>query len=173
MPTIPDEFHDLLKPIFAHTPLSKAMPRLTGEAAADPQLDQLVRQVLADPQLAGHPGIRAGLLLYIDQLDESHTVSQGTDNPTGSYWHAIMHRREPDFSNAKYWYRKVGNHPAMSRIDQAGGGAGAGTEVGAYDPYAFVDAVEAASGNDPSDHPELVSLQRHEWKAVFEYCLEN
>jgi hypothetical protein len=41
----------------------------------------------------------AGLWLYHDFLDESHTISQDIDTPTGSYWHGIMHRREPDAGN--------------------------------------------------------------------------
>src|SRR4051812_40242009 len=49
-------------------------------------------------------GLLAGLWLYFDWLDESHRVSQSIDTPTGSFWHAIMHRREGDFSNSKYWY---------------------------------------------------------------------
>src|SRR5687768_10504407 len=49
----------------------------------------------------------AGLWLYHDFLDESHTLSQCIDTPSGSYWHAIMHRREGDFANSKYWFRRV------------------------------------------------------------------
>src|SRR5947208_544638 len=44
----------------------------------------------------------AGVWLLHDCLDESHTISQGIDTPSDSFWHAIMHRREGDFSNAKY-----------------------------------------------------------------------
>src|SRR5687768_16030718 len=35
----------------------------------------------------------AGLWLWHDYLDESHAVSQSLHSPTGSFWHAIMHRR--------------------------------------------------------------------------------
>ena len=60
----------------------------------------------------------AGVWLLHDFLDESHTISQGIDTPSGSFWHAIMHRREGDFSNAKYWFRRVGQHPVFDALGQ-------------------------------------------------------
>jgi len=45
---------------------------------------------------------RAGLWLYHNFLDEAHEIAQELHTPTGSYWHALMHRREPDFSNPMY-----------------------------------------------------------------------
>ena len=38
-----------------------------------------------------------GLWLLHDFLDESHSLSQEITTDTGSYWHGIMHRREPDY----------------------------------------------------------------------------
>ena len=68
------------------------------------------RELTADPPPAWTVGasLRAGLLLWNDALDASHTLSQGIDNPTGAYWHGIMHRREGDLDNAGYWFRRVG-----------------------------------------------------------------
>jgi hypothetical protein len=47
-------------------------------------------------------------------LDRSHALAQSIEgkgrNRAGDYWHAITHRREPDYSNAKYWFRRVGRH---------------------------------------------------------------
>lgn len=54
---------------------------------------------------------KSGLHLWNDSLTKSHTISQNIINQTGSYWHAIMHRLEPDYSNAKYWFKQVGMHP--------------------------------------------------------------
>lgn len=60
-------------------------------------------------------GVRAGLLQIHDLLDESHEAAQSIEGEgrraAGDYWHAIMHRREPDYGNARYWFRRVGRHP--------------------------------------------------------------
>jgi len=58
----------------------------------------------------------SGLWLRHDWLDQSHRISQSLENPTGSFWHAIMHRREGDFSNSKYWYRRASSHPLLKTI---------------------------------------------------------
>ncbi|QDV50541.1 hypothetical protein [Gimesia fumaroli] len=59
--------------------------------------------------------LKAGLFCIHDYLDESHQYSQSVQSQgihgAGDYWHHIMHRREPDYSNAKYWSRAVGYHP--------------------------------------------------------------
>ncbi len=100
------------------------------------------------------PEILAGLWLYVDDLEHSHTLAQALDPPTGAWWHAIVHRREGDFWNSKYWYRRVGDHPAMQSLQ-------------GFNPSEFVDAAEAANGN-PED---LIELQRKEWKVLFDWCL--
>lgn len=125
--------------------------------------------------IAGRPDLLAALWLYVDEIDRAHAVCGDLGTPTGSYWHAIVHRREGDFDNSKYWYRKAGNHPAMRRIDLTGGGAGSGTEVAKYDAFAFVDQVRDSVGHEGLDgeHPELVSIQHKEWRSLFEWCAEQ
>src|SRR5437764_13932865 len=60
--------------------------------------------------------IRSAVLLWHDDLDESHTISQSIENAEGSYLHAIMHRREPDYGNSKYWFRRVGRHETFAKV---------------------------------------------------------
>src|SRR5262249_46033412 len=98
----------------------------------------------------------AGLWLYHDFLDESHTLSQEIDTTSGSYWHAILHRREPDASNSKYWWRQVGNHPVFVQLAEEAARLG----WRAWDPVAFVDACEKERGSGSEREMLLREAQR-------------
>src|SRR5882724_8709614 len=62
------------------------------------------------------PLLRGTALLWHDHLDDSHTISQSIETPEGSWLHGIMHRREPDYGNAKYWFQRVGHHAAFPKL---------------------------------------------------------
>lgn len=103
-------------------------------------------------------------LLY-DFLDESHTISQGIPTAEGSFWHGIMHRREGDFSNAKYWFRKVGEHPVYLTLAED-----PLCEFDAWDPFAFVDACQQALRSGGEALQLCEALQQREWELLFDYC---
>ena len=105
----------------------------------------------------------SALWLRHDFLDQSHRISQHVATPTGSYWHGIMHRREGDFSNSKYWFRKVGDHPIFSQLSEH-------SEAGDWDPFAFVDACQSAVNSGGSDETCCRQLQQLEWEILFDYC---
>lgn len=128
-------------------------------------------------------GALAGLWLWHDCLDESHRLAQEIHTPTGSFWHAIIHRREGDFWNSKYWLNRCAGHPALSGITRAATAvihnAPADKRLlrltlGDWDAPGFVDLVEAIHHNpdDPS-YAAIVEMQRAEWRGLFEYCLKE
>lgn len=121
----------------------------------------------------------AGLWLRHDFLEESHRISQDLENPTGSFWHGILHRREGDFSNAKYWFRRVGSHPVFGPLateasDLAGEskepGAELLTQTGAWDSLRFVDLCQRAIEGPAPLRQLCMQIQQIEWQLLFDYC---
>ena len=118
----------------------------------------------------------SAIWLYHNFLDESHTLSQKIDTTTGSFLHGIMHRREPDFSNANYWFQKVGDHETFPSIreaaaelaSEAGGAAGTLADE-PWDPFAFVDLCEAGLAGDSFLDQLCRQVQQKEWEILFDY----
>ena len=59
--------------------------------------------------------VKSGLLLWNDDLDGCHKIAQELSDEFGAYLHGVMHRREPDYGNSNYWFRRVGDHPLFKR----------------------------------------------------------
>jgi len=128
--------------------MEAAMSTLVGSS---PKNVYIVEEILKNPVIANRPELAAGLWLYVDDLERSHTISQGISSATGSFWHGIMHRREGDFSNSHYWMRRAATHPLFDELA----------------PAALVDDVSLSGGRNL---PELVERQREEWQALFAWC---
>lgn len=114
------------------------------------------------------PACAAGLWLRFDFLDASHAISQEDESaPDRNFWHAIMHRREPDAWNSKYWWRRVGAHPVLKQLAEQAPALG-------YDyttPEAFVDLCERVRGSGSAEEEVAKRVQQLEWRLLFDYCL--
>jgi hypothetical protein len=119
----------------------------------------------------------AGLLLFFGDWERAHTVAQDIETIDGSYWHAIVHRQEPDAGNAGYWFRQVGNHPIFPALrDEAANilqrYPAPFKLASSWSPTAFIDLCETAL-NQPGSNVEqaAIEIQHAEWKLLFEWCI--
>ncbi|HSH92695.1 MAG TPA: hypothetical protein VK968_00955 [Roseimicrobium sp.] len=146
------------------------------------ELRRQIDQSLSEARLTDESAelIRATLFLWHDHHDASHSISQDIDATSGSLVHGILHRREPDYWNSKYWFRRVGPHPVYPEIakrvkallDQSGAKTLAAKLVptGNWDVFAFVDVCEATAGKN-SDATLLRDIQRIETEVLLEHFL--
>jgi hypothetical protein len=168
----PTAYAPAVAALLRERPLCPLGPGRPEEGARE-RLEALDERALAprgvrDRDMAG--ACRAGLWLGFNFLDESHTISQGLDTAEGSYWHAIMHRREPDHANAAYWLRRVGAHPIHEGLARAAAELGYAGKGARWDPFAFNDACEAHRGKGDPIEELLRRVQQAEWELLFGWC---
>ena len=171
-----------LEPLLRRTSRCDLGPGQPNHAAQDELQALTLERAFAGHRIVDRNMARAclaGVWLYHDFLDESHHISQEVETPTGSYWHGIMHRREPDYSNAKYWFRRVGRHEIFAPLVQAARTIIADTDMtelsgltaaADWDALKFVDACEAASHSRKGLRECCETIQQAEWELLFDYC---
>jgi len=139
--------------------------------------------------------VLAGLHQHNDDLDASHVLCQemekDADSVGASYWHGTVHRREPDFDNARYWFRKAGDFPALAEVSgevisllqrvlqvpDYGQAREAALQLlrrlqenGIWDALYFTDLCETCAGRGtPEDRRLLEEIQEVEFNAVFDW----
>jgi len=132
-----------------------------------------------------HPealAVKSGLLLWNDDLDGAHAIAQDLDDLHGAYLHGVMHRREPDYGNSKYWFRRVGAHPLfpqlrtaalelLSEAPRTDPYRKALEKSAAWDAFQMVDWCETAK--DERDVAFLRALQAIEIQGLTYYWLDQ
>lgn len=118
--------------------------------------------------------------LFQGFLDESHLISQEIHSGEGSYLHGIMHRREGDYSNAKYWFRKSSLNSFFPQIDSW---AQSDPEIDdatrhnliPFDANSLVDAVSQVDAVESQKYgnESLERLTFYELLAVFDHCFDK
>ena len=128
------------------------------------------------PEAAAGQAALSGLWLYFSCWQEAHEVAQDIPSAEGSYWHAIVHRQEPDAGNAAYWFQRVGSHqifPALAAqarivVERHSAGLRIGSR---WDPNHFVDfCTEAAAHPGSPNERVALEIQRAEWQLLFDFC---
>jgi hypothetical protein len=128
--------------------------------------------------------LSAGLWLLADDLPKAHAICQDIPTAYGSAWHAHLHRREGDFSNSKYWWRRAsgvkwqapGDEPLQEQVAELL--TNPPVELLSwrsdvrkqYDPSKFVDVVEKFPAGEGRIGEILVATQRLEWACLFLEC---
>lgn len=149
------------------TPNLEARSRLAAFSWAEALQPRQIRDDLAARACL------AGLWLYHDFPDESHAISQEIDTRDGSYWHAILHRREPDASNSAYWFRRVGTHAIFGPLASDARAMGARFRQHRWDPFEFIDLCEEHRGRADEQELLLRRIQHREWELLFDHCFRQ
>ncbi|MDE0297474.1 MAG: hypothetical protein OXN17_02465 [Candidatus Poribacteria bacterium] len=191
------EYPPLINEIVQKLDTRQPLPPLAPEKEWDSELTKQIQaasiadlfngRALKDPSLAN--AVKSALLLWNDALDDSHDISQGVRSKTGSYWHGIMHRREPDYSNSKYWFARVGSHPIFpalrarvleilkadsSQSEQLARYAEAIERNDNWDAPQFIDwCQDAAKHADDEVVQFLQTVQVEEMKLLLDYSCRN
>ena len=191
--TYPSAIADVIQKLTADNPLPPLVPQQEANEALTASLQAASTDALFEGQNVKDTtfadAIKSGLLLWNDALDASHTISQGLANATGSYWHGIMHRREPDYSNAKYWFGRVGAHAifpeirerALALYNETSEPSDALASIGkaiadnaAWDAAQFIDWCQAAESASDSDVVRfLQQVQAEEIRLLLAYSYRH
>ena len=189
----PPLINEIVQKLDARQPLPPLAPEkewdteLTKQIQATSTADLFDGRALKDSSLAN--AVKSALLLWNDALDDSHDISQGVGSKTGSYWHGIMHRREPDYSNSKYWFARVGSHPIFpalrarvleilkadpSQSAQLARYAEAIEQYDNWDAPQFIDWCQDAARHADDEVVEFLrTVQVEEIKILLDYSCRN
>jgi len=101
----------------------QSLPPLSPQHAWHPGLARDIADLPVEAIAGGLPdgklsamAWKAALHLWNDDLEAAHELVQELHSATGSALHGIVHRREGDYDNARYWFVRAGDHPAYHSL---------------------------------------------------------
>jgi hypothetical protein len=118
--------------------------------------------------------VRGGVLYALDELDPAHHLFQEEESSLGSYWHGMLHRREGDFDNARYWFRRAGKLAVFADLHAAAHGASPTmARQATWDAYLLTGLCEQARFGGHDLIPECQRLLRAEWEGLLTFSWER
>ena len=172
------------KKLLADGGLPELGPGPRAGVLPEAKLNNRLNELLADANLSAQSRelVTGLILLWHDHMDEAHNIAQGIENADGSFLHGIVHRREPDYGNAAYWFRRVGAHPAFPALAERVGKLAEMNSIkselmpgGKWDAFAFIHLCEKAARMTDSDAQVklLRAVQGIESEVLLEYFLRD
>ena len=189
----PPQIAEIVEKLDARQPLPALVPEKEWDTELTKQIQNTSSADFFDDQTSKDSSsgdiVRIGLLVWNDAYDKPHGMLQDINSKTGSYWHAILHRREPDYSNSQYWFGRVGSHPIFPTLrkrvlDFLEEDSSESSQLASYaeeiegkdnwDAPQFVDWCQAAEQNPNAEVIEfLQKAQVEEIKLLLEYSYRN
>lgn len=157
---------DLLRKLIPTEPVSWDLPGKIRDAS-----DEVIAGGKQITDAKTFALVRGGLLYVVDDLDGAHRIFQDDPGDLASYWHGMMHRREADFDNARYWFRRAGRLPIFDRMHSAAANLSPNmAKQSSWDAYLLTGMCEQAKFGDSEAIPECLRLQRVEFEQLLDYC---
>lgn len=155
-------------------------PSARGERSSISQIEDSFRDLQQDQSWSDELKalMKSLVLLWHDHLDECHSICQDYGHPEASYIHGMMHRREGDSGNARYWFRRALPLDDMPHLAQDLAHAFKSLSGNAptfkfltsedWDPIGFVNACQ-----DGNDLQSLVWIQASEFHALANHLIRQ
>lgn len=171
----------------------RSLPALLPDYVWHPGVHEEIAAISEAELAEGHPdgwlsarAWKASLHLWNDNLSAAHDIVEHMNTPTGAALHGIVHRREGDFDNARYWFRMAGDHPAFHGLQSRAVSFLQGQRTvpgplkdvfvqiaaqGSWNPYLFIGAIAIQNNQigEPSSQDVLEQLQQLELESFMRF----
>ena len=168
--------YGIVKNIYLNLKKRKELPPLKPLGVWNPEISNILKKNDEIPK-----PVLSALSLWNDDLYLSHELSQDINSSVGSWLHGCMHRREGDFSNSKYWYKKVGSHACFLKIARKfnefliqrfqSGEVKLNSLSKVWNPFDFIDLCSEAGDVSTDIHSILKQAQLIELELLLEITM--